>query len=78
MKASTPPSGGWDVSWLWDVDFEMLVGKDGTQFSVSGIKAHNRVVRLKHAELPVRDVIPRPHFLRSSLLRPNHARVLYW
>jgi UDP-N-acetylmuramyl tripeptide synthase len=54
---------GRDVSWLWDVDFEMLAGarannsRDTSEgFYVSGIRAHDMAVRLKYAELPVREV----------------------
>ena len=52
---------GRDVSWLWDVDFEMLTGtrvNTSPRFSVSGIRAEDMAVRLKYAELPVGDVIP--------------------
>jgi len=52
---------GRDVSWLWDVDFEMLkhAGVDSrVEFSVSGIRAEDMAVRLKYAELPVASVIP--------------------
>jgi UDP-N-acetylmuramyl tripeptide synthase len=52
---------GRDISWLWDVDFEMLAsaGADTrAEFSVSGIRAEDMAVRLKYAELPVASVIP--------------------
>jgi len=39
---------GTDVSWLWDVDFEMLAGR--VLFVVaSGLRAHDMAVRLKYA-----------------------------
>lgn len=39
---------GTDVSWLWDVDFEMLVGR--VRFAVaSGLRAEDMAVRLKYA-----------------------------
>ena len=54
---------GRDVSWLWDVDFEMLANveagapkDDPTGFYISGSRAEDMAVRLKYAELPVRDV----------------------
>ena len=50
---------GRDVSWLWDVDFEMLTNARAsltTGFHVSGIRAQDMAVRLKYAELPVRSV----------------------
>jgi UDP-N-acetylmuramyl tripeptide synthase len=51
---------GRDVSWLWDVDFEMLTnaGAASAGFYVSGIRAQDMGVRLKYAELPVRSVLP--------------------
>ncbi len=56
---------GRDVSWLWDVDFEMLADAraegraDGAQpFMVSGTRAEDMAVRLKYADLPVGAVIP--------------------
>jgi UDP-N-acetylmuramyl tripeptide synthase len=51
---------GRDVSWLWDVDFEMLAnaGAAPAGFHVSGIRAQDMGVRLKYAELPVCSVVP--------------------
>ena len=55
---------GRDVSWLWDVDFEMLsdaveTGRAGEvrPFMVSGLRAEDMAVRLKYADLPVGPVI---------------------
>jgi len=44
---------GRDVSWLWDVDFERLAGRQGSiDFVVtSGIRAEDMAVRLKYAGL---------------------------
>lgn len=43
---------GRDVSWLWDVDFEVLAG-DCRHFSViaSGLRGHDLAVRMKYAGL---------------------------
>ncbi len=42
---------GRDVSWLWDVDFEML--RDRCRLAVvTGVRAHDMAVRLKYAGLP--------------------------
>src|SRR5918997_312530 len=55
---------GRDVSWLWDVDFEMLADARAegrthvTSFIVSGLRAEDMAVRLKYADLPVGEVIP--------------------
>lgn len=42
---------GRDVSWIWDVDFEIL--RDGAARSVvpTGLRAHDLAVRLKYAEV---------------------------
>lgn len=44
---------GRDVSWLWDVDFEILAGEPGLtgRVTVSGIRAGDMAVRLKYAGL---------------------------
>jgi lipid II isoglutaminyl synthase (glutamine-hydrolysing) len=56
---------GRDVSWLWDVDFEMLADagiegqtKGASPFMVAGLRAEDMAVRLKYADLPVGSVIP--------------------
>ena len=66
---------GRDVSWLWDVDFEMLADaraegrtNDMSPFMVSGIRAEDMAVRLKYADLPVGPVIPdRAEAIRAAL-----------
>ncbi len=72
---------GRDVSWLWDVDCEMLAnaGTDRrARFSVSGIRAHDMAVRLKYAELPVASVIPdRKEALRAALDATPAGETLY-
>ena len=42
---------GRDISWLWDVDFEMLAGHI-RRAVLSGIRAHDMDLRLKHAGVP--------------------------
>jgi UDP-N-acetylmuramyl tripeptide synthase len=39
---------GRDVSWIWDVDFEVLAG-DGSRWTVSGTRAEDLALRLKYA-----------------------------
>ena len=75
---------GRDVSWLWDVDFEMLAdarkeGKtEASPFTVSGIRADDMAVRLKYAELPVGPVIPdRGEAIRSALEATPPGETLY-
>jgi len=41
---------GTDISWLWDVDFEILPGRIGS-IVVSGTRAEDMLVRLKYAGL---------------------------
>ncbi|AHY46816.1 UDP-N-acetylmuramyl tripeptide synthase [Rubrobacter radiotolerans] len=48
---------GRDVSWLWDVDFEMLSGHEA-EFRTSGVRAGDMAVRLKYADIPVASVEP--------------------
>ena len=70
---------GRDVSWLWDVDFEMLAGSDaGTNFFVTGIRAEDMAVRLKYAELPVRWAVSnRKEALRRALEATPPGETLY-
>ncbi len=72
---------GRDVSWLWDVDFEMLAGtrvSASPRFFVSGIRAEDMAVRLKYAELPVGDVIPdRKDALLAALDATPPGETLY-
>jgi UDP-N-acetylmuramyl tripeptide synthase len=76
---------GRDVSWLWDVDFEMLAdaganaGVNGrAEFSVSGLRAHDMAVRLKYAELPIAFVIPdRKKALQAALDATPSGETLY-
>ena len=76
---------GRDVSWLWDVDFEMLADAhdagraDGmSPIMVSGIRATDMAVRLKYAELPVGTVIPdREQAIRAALDATPPGETLY-
>jgi len=80
---------GRDVSWLWDVDFEMLADaraqaraegrSNGTApFMVSGIRAEDMAVRLKYAELPVGEVIPdREKAIKAALEATPPGETLY-
>lgn len=44
---------GRDVSWIWDVDFEMLA-KLNKKVSVAGDRAFDLALRLKYAEIPAK------------------------
>ncbi len=46
------PNDGCDVSWIWDVDFELLGGRtDVARVMCGGIRANDLLVRLKYAEI---------------------------
>jgi UDP-N-acetylmuramyl tripeptide synthase len=47
---------GRDISWLWDVDFEILRGRCRTAV-ITGIRAADMAVRLKYAGLPAAALI---------------------
>jgi len=51
---------GTDVSWLWDVDFELLAGAS-LKILCTGLRAHDMALRLKYAEIATErvDVEPR-------------------
>jgi UDP-N-acetylmuramyl tripeptide synthase len=76
---------GRDVSWLWDVDFEMLAdaraeGRTNVMspFMISGIRAEDMAVRLKYADLPVGVVIPnREEAIKAALDDTPPRETLY-
>ncbi len=76
---------GRDVSWLWDVDFEMLADAraegrtNGMEpFMVSGLRAEDMAVRLKYADLPVGPVIPdREEAIKAALESTPPGETLY-
>jgi len=49
---------GTDISWLWDVDFEMLTRKEARvdEIVVSGVRASEMALRLKYAGVPASTV----------------------
>jgi lipid II isoglutaminyl synthase (glutamine-hydrolysing) len=75
---------GRDVSWLWDVDFEMLADArsegrtEAAPFTVSGVRAGDMAVRLKYADLPVGEVIPdRAEAIKTALEATPPGETLY-
>jgi UDP-N-acetylmuramyl tripeptide synthase len=72
---------GRDVSWLWDVDFEMLAenrSDDAPPFMVGGIRAEDMAVRLKYADLPVGSVIPdRKKSIKAAMETTPPGETLY-
>jgi UDP-N-acetylmuramyl tripeptide synthase len=76
---------GRDVSWLWDVDFEMLAdaraeGRTNAMspLMVGGIRAEDMAVRLKYADLPVGPVIPdREVAIKAALEATPPGETLY-
>jgi lipid II isoglutaminyl synthase (glutamine-hydrolysing) len=76
---------GRDVSWLWDVDFEMLAEarvegqtKGASPFMVAGIRAEDMAVRLKYADLPVGTVISDlKEAIRAALAATPPGQTLY-
>ncbi len=57
---------GRDVSWLWDVDFEMLAAGDGL-LATTGIRGADMANRLKYAGVPVERLTALGPDLRQSL-----------
>jgi UDP-N-acetylmuramyl tripeptide synthase len=57
---------GRDVSWLWDVDFEILNAGSAPLFT-TGIRGADMANRLKYAGLPADRVVPLPADLASGL-----------
>ena len=57
---------GRDVSWLWDVDFEMLA-EGSAPISTTGIRGTDMANRLKYAGLPGTRVLNLPADLAAGL-----------
>ena len=57
---------GRDVSWLWDVDFEMLCGGSAPLYT-TGIRGADMANRLKYAGLPGERIVPLPADLAAGL-----------
>jgi lipid II isoglutaminyl synthase (glutamine-hydrolysing) len=57
---------GRDVSWLWDVDFEML-SQGSAQLFTTGIRGEDMANRLKYAGVPLERIVPLPADLSSGL-----------
>jgi UDP-N-acetylmuramyl tripeptide synthase len=57
---------GRDVSWLWDVDFEMLCGGSAPLYT-TGIRGADMANRLKYAGLPRERIVPLPDDLAAGL-----------
>jgi UDP-N-acetylmuramyl tripeptide synthase len=57
---------GRDVSWLWDVDFELLAGGTAPLFT-TGIRGADMATRLKYAGVPLERVHPLAADLRTGL-----------
>lgn len=55
---------GRDISWLWDVDFEMLAGRT-RRVITSGIRARDMDLRLKHAGVPDGDRVVHGELARA-------------
>ena len=59
---------GRDVSWLWDVDFEILADGDAP-LHTAGIRGPDMAVRLKYAGVPTERITPHPpDDLRRAIL----------
>ena len=57
---------GRDVSWLWDVDFELLASGNGV-LSTTGIRGSDMANRLKYAGVPLARIQPLPDDLTTAL-----------
>jgi len=57
---------GRDVSWLWDVDFELLAGGDG-QLSTTGLRGPDMANRLKYAGVDTARMTSLPSSLAAGL-----------
>ena len=45
---------GTDISWLWDVDFDLLGDESIRSITVSGIRCQDMRLRMKYVDIPVK------------------------
>jgi len=55
---------GRDVSWIWDVDIEILAGQLN-EVICSGIRAYDMALRVKYAELDQESLVIEPDLARA-------------
>lgn len=46
-------SDGRDISWLWDVDFDLLCDENLNSVSIAGMRRYDTALRFKYADIPV-------------------------
>ena len=72
---------GRDISWIWDIDFEELVGQEDTVVFAGGSRAHDLAVRLKYAGITaavienIEDAFMRLGALTAAGVMPADAAV---
>ncbi|MCL2046510.1 MAG: Mur ligase family protein [Oscillospiraceae bacterium] len=72
------PPDGTDVSWLWDVDFEMWNSDAYSEFSISGIRAEDVYLRLKYAGISTDKLIYEKDIKKAiELMLSKDNEVLY-
>lgn len=70
---------GTDISWLWDVDFELLAER-AASIVCTGLRADDMAVRLKYADVPTARIRVEPDLERaieSSLARSQVGETVY-
>ena len=75
ISVSDRPADGRDISWIWDADFERLVGR-GIALIPSGRRAADVAVRLKYAEAaPIAPADPVAAVRAAQARAPDGAMV---
>lgn len=65
---------GRDISWLWDVDFEILVAKEGklNQIICSGLRAEDMALRMKYAGFTGENLLVEHSLEKAVVLLEGH------
>jgi UDP-N-acetylmuramyl tripeptide synthase len=58
---------GTDISWLWDVDFDLLGEESIRSITVSGIRCQDMRLRLKYVDIPA--------FLEADVEKAIRSRI---
>ncbi|MCQ6277657.1 MurT ligase domain-containing protein [Bacillus sp. EB600] len=68
------PADGEDISWIWDIDFEVANREDVCGFIASGKRAYDAAIRMKYAGIPAEKIMILPD-LKAAMLYAKATEV---
>ncbi len=67
-----------DVSWLWDVDFNVIRDQHGGEVITGGTRAADMALRLKYDDIKTNEIISKNTLLIQHLLRSEDKNILLY